>query len=70
MKKEGKKQAKTDENEVSEGEWSDDDAYENDKDKKNKKDKKDKKGHLGKRKKREDEDADEFFTGKEIEIVP
>lgn len=47
-------------------EWSDDD--EDDKDAKKGKDKK-KDGKLGKRKKRDEEDHD-FFTNKEIEIVP
>lgn len=66
--KQDKKQKKSgDEDDVSEGEWSDDDIDE-DKEKKDKKSKKDLK--LGKRKKREADDVQDFFGNTEIEVVP
>jgi AdoMet-dependent rRNA methyltransferase SPB1 len=62
--KEKKKHKRDDD--VSEGEWS---SEEDEKDKKNKKNSK-KDIKLGKRKKRENDNVEDFFTNKEIEIVP
>ena len=68
MGKPAKKVRKLDDDEVSEGEWSDED--EDDKDKKKKKDKKGKKELLGKRNKREAEQDQTLFEKTEIEVVP